>query len=180
MSYNTFKNSKTLYMTRTALVASVALVLSYIEMMMPDLPFILPGMKLGLSNIAVMFALSILNLPSALFVCLVKAMLALFFRGTTAFLMSLCGGVLSTLVMYILFSSKRLTFGYIGIGVSGAFFHNLGQLFIAVLLTDKSVLSYLPVLSISSLITGTVTAIALSLLLPVITKTKIFADNIHN
>lgn len=168
------KQTNTLYITQTALIASIALVLSYIEMLIPDIPFLLPGMKLGLSNIAVMFALSVLNLPSALFVCLVKAIFALLMRGFTAFLMSLCGGILSCLVMFLLLSAKKVRFGYIGIGVSGAFFHNFGQLLVSVLLTDKAVFAYTPVICVSALVTGTLTAIVLYLVMPAVTKTSLF------
>lgn len=166
------RNRKTLFITHSALLSAVALVLSYIEMSMPDMPFVLPGMKLGLSNIATMFALSAVNLPCALIVCLTKALFSLLMRGLTAFLMSLCGGVLSCLVMYIFMRLRA--FGFIGIGVSGAFCHNLGQILIAFILTDSSVFAYLPVLCLASIITGSVTALALYIILPKILSIKLY------
>ncbi len=158
------KKINTLKITHTALVSAVALVLSYIEMMLPDMPFVLPGMKLGLSNIATMFALSAMSLPSALVVCLTKALFALLVRGFTAFLMSLSGGLLSLLAMYLLLKIKRV--GFIGIGVGGAFCHNLGQILVAFILTDSTVFAYFSVLGLASIVTGTVTALAVYIILP--------------
>ncbi len=158
------KKISTVKITQTAMVSAVALVLSYIEMSLPDLPFVLPGMKLGLSNIATMFALSAMSLPSALVVCMTKALFVLLMRGFTAFLMSLCGGVLSAVVMYLLMKFKRV--GFVGVGVGGAFSHNLGQILIAFLFTDSTVFAYFSVLGLASVVTGTVTALAVYLILP--------------
>lgn len=166
------KKVATLKITQTALVSAVALVLSYIEMSLPDLPFVLPGMKLGLSNIATMFALSALSLPSALVVCLVKAVFALLMRGLTAFLMSLCGGVLSTLAMYALIRFKKI--GFVGVGIGGAFSHNLGQILVAFVLTDSGVFAYFSVLCIASIVTGTLTAIVLYVILPKVMQLKLY------
>lgn len=161
-------------MTMTALIGAIALVLSYIEMSLPDVPFMLPGMKLGLSNIATMFALSALSLPSALAVCLTKAVFSLLMRGFTASLMSLCGGVFSCVVMYLLMKLKHI--GYIGIGVAGAFCHNAGQLLVAFVFTDHTVFSYLFVLGLASVVTGTVTAIAVSIILPAVLRLPMYND----
>lgn len=158
------KRIGTLKITQTAMVSAVALILSYIEMILPDMPFVLPGMKLGLSNIATMFALTAMSFPSALVVCLTKALFSLLMRGFTAFLMSLSGGLLSLLAMYLLLRFKRV--GFIGIGVGGAFCHNLGQILVAFMLTDSTVFAYFSVLGLASIITGTVTALAVYIVLP--------------
>ena len=176
MSNKNISKNYTTRLTQTALTASVALILAYLEMILPDLPFVLPGMKLGLSNIATMFALEVLSLPSALFICLCKAVLALIMRGFTAFLMSLTGGILSTVFMFLLIKSRKIKFGYIGVGIGGAWFHNIGQLIIAYFFTDKSVFAYLPVLCLSAILTGTVTALTLFVLLPNIIKMPVFKN----
>ncbi len=160
--------------TQTALLSAVALVLSYIEMILPDMPFVLPGMKLGLSNIATMFALSAVNLPCALVVCMTKALFALLMRGFTAFLMSLCGGVLSTLAMYFVMKYKRV--GFIGIGVLGAFCHNLGQILVAYVYTDSTVFAYFSVLAFASIITGSVTAFVVYIILPKVLKLELYRN----
>lgn len=169
-------NKTTLKLTRTALVASAALVLSALEMALPDIPIPFPGIKLGLSNIAVMFSLAVLDLPSAMFVCLVKAVFALLTRGFTAFLMSLFGGLISTFVMFLMLKVKRPVFGYLGIGIAGAFFHNFGQLIVAFFMTDRTVFAYLPILSLSALAAGSLTALVLYLSIPPLTKINMFRE----
>ncbi len=168
------KKFSTLKITQTAMVSAVALVLSYIEMSLPDMPFVLPGMKLGLSNIATMFALSAMSLPCALVVCLVKAVFVLLMRGFTAFMMSLCGGVFSVIAMYFVMKLKRV--GYVGIGVSGAFCHNLGQILVAFAFTDATVFAYFSVLGLASVVTGTVTAFAVYIILPKVLSVRLYKD----
>lgn len=168
------KKIRTLKITQTALVSAVALVLSYIEMSLPDLPFMLPGMKLGLSNIATMFALSAMSFPSALVVCVVKAVFALLMRGFTAFLMSFCGGVLSVCAMYFLLKIKRI--GFVSVGVGGAFCHNFGQILVAFAFTDSTVFAYFSVLGFASVVTGMVTALVVYLILPKVLKLGLYQN----
>lgn len=159
-----------LTLCKTALLSAVALVLSVLENMIPTLSFALPGMKLGLSNIAVMFSLELCSLPCALAVVLIKALFALVTRGAVAFFMSFCGGVAATLGMYFLIRSKKISFGCFGIGIGGAFLHNMGQLFIAYLILSDVVLYYLPVLCLSSLLTGSLTALVYYVVMPPLKK----------
>ena len=84
------------------LLGALALVLALLEGMLPPLPGLPPGAKPGLSNIATMFAAGSLGLPYALAVALVKGMFAFLTRGVTAGLMSLSGGLLSTLAMWLI------------------------------------------------------------------------------
>ena len=162
-----------LWMAQTGLVSAAAVVLSAFEGMLPDLPVPVPGAKLGLSNIAVMFAADCLGLPSALVTACFKAVFAGLTRGGTAFLMSLAGGVLSTLAMYIFLASKSSRFGYIGIAVCGAAVHNTAQLCVAALLTDASIFAYLPVLLIAAVLAGCLTGLAMGLLAPPVKKLRL-------
>lgn len=159
-----------LSLCRTGLLCAVALVLSVVENTIPTMPFMLPGMKLGLSNIAVMFSLEVCSLPCALSVVAVKAIFALATRGAVAFMMSFFGGICATLVMFLLVRSNRLRFGYLGIGVAGAFMHNTGQLLAALLLISKAVFAYLPVLCVSALVTGALTGLVCYFLIPPIKR----------
>lgn len=155
-----------LFLTRTAVLSGIALVLSVVENMIPDLPFVLPGMKLGLSNLAVMFSLELCPLPCALCVVVIKALFAFVTRGATAFMMSIAGGMLATLIMWLMLKQKVLKFGCFGIGTAGAFMHNLGQLLVASLLVSDAVYGYFPVLSFASLLTGALTGLVYYLLMP--------------
>ena len=162
----------TLFITRTALLSAVAIVLSALEMLIPDFLIPLPGIKPGFSNIAVMFALLSLNLPCALFIAVIKAVFVLLMRGLVAFLMSLAGGLLSTLTMYLLIKVKKPQFGYFGIGVCGAFFHNFAQILVAFFMTDKTVFAYLPVLSLTAVLTGALTSFIVYIVIPALKRIK--------
>lgn len=153
------------------ILGAVALVLNYLEGLLPMSAFMPPGAKAGLSNIATMLAASTLGLCPALAIALIKALFAMITRGSTAFFMSLCGGVLSTATMYVLFKLSRRT-GYLVIGVISALMHNLGQLAVAAILVGNgAVLGYAPVLLISGIVTGALTGSILRAVMPAILKT---------
>jgi len=148
--------------------SALALALSIFENMLPPLPMMPPGAKLGLSNIVTMYAASALGFLPALFITLIKGVFAAITRGTVAMLMSLSGGILSTVIMYICLKSKKL--GYVGIGIISAFSHNLGQLIMAYFITSKTIVWYAPWLIVFSIITGTLTGIMLKTVMPLFKK----------
>lgn len=167
-------NKRLFTLARTALLSAVAVVLSILESFIPDLPFILPGMKLGLGNIAVLLAVEVCPLPAVLYVALVRALFTLVTRGATAFFMSFAGAVLSSLVMYLLAHLKKPCFGCFGIGIMGAFSHNIAQLLVAYFIVGEAVVSFLPVVSVFALFSGALTALVHYFALPCVTKVPIF------
>ncbi len=152
------------------MLCAVSVVLSALESMVEILPFMIPGMKLGLSNVAVMFSLEVCSLPSALCVVLFKALFALVTRGGVAFLMSLSGGLFATLVMYLMLKVKKPRFGYIGVGVCGAMMHNTAQLSVAYFLVGSGVVAYSLFLFVMSFVTGSLTGLVNFLTLPFVRK----------
>ena len=160
---------RTRRLTLTALLCALALTLSGLEMLIPPLPFLPPGAKLGLSNIVTMFAAGALGLWPALLIAVFKALFSFLMRGGVAFLMSLAGGLFSTLVMGLLLRFVP-SLGLIGVGIAGALCHNIAQLLVAVLLTTTAVVYYLPFLLLFALVTGAFTGLVLRLLLPAVTK----------
>ena len=137
-----------------SLLIAQSLALFLLEGLLP-LPFLPPGAKLGLANIVTLIALY--ALPSwrdALLLILVRTALAsLFGGGPTVFLYSVSGGVLSLLVMALLKGSRR--FSVLGVSAAGGFFHNVGQLLLAVFVMESSRLwLYLPVLGSCGVLTG--------------------------
>lgn len=147
----------------TALLAALALALSFLEGLLPPLPMMPPGAKLGLSNIATMYAAGSLGLPSALFLAVFKGAFALVTRGGMAGLMSLSGGVVSTVVMWLLLKKANASLGVVG--VCGALAHNAAQLCAAYFLTSTSVLFYVPFLLVFGVLTGLLTGLVLKLTL---------------
>lgn len=154
-------------------MSAVAIVLSAVEYALPDLPIAVPGAKLGLSNIATMFTADTLGLLSAVCVSVLKSLFVLITRGFTAFLMSLCGGLLSTIIMYIMLNIHKHPFGYIGVGVAGAVTHNVTQLMVASLIMGVAVFGYAVYLIPAAIITGGITGLALGIMLPVVKKINI-------
>ena len=147
-------------------LSAVALTLSYLEGLIPTVAFMPPGAKMGFSNIATMFAASSMGIVSALAITFIKALFAGVTRGVTAFFMSLCGGTLSTVTMYLLFKLSKKT-GYMAIGIICALVHNFGQLIVAIITAGNlSVLGYAPVLLISGTVTGAVTGTVLRAVMP--------------
>lgn len=155
---------------RTALISALAIVLSFLEGMIPELP--VPGAKPGLANLAVMTAIDLDGLSSGICVSLVKVFFAVITRGPVAGFMSLCGSLLSTVAMWLVFSFDRRKFGYIGIGVIGAVCHNMGQLAAAFSIIGSAVGYYAPFLIIAAVFTGAFTGFINSILLPVIKKSE--------
>lgn len=152
----------------TGMLGALALSLSFLEGLLPPLPMMPPGAKLGLSNIASMYAAGSMGLPCALFLAVLKGGFAFLGRGGAAGAMSLSGGLLSTLAACFLLRRTRCSL--VGVGVLGALSHNAAQLGMAWLLTSQAVLFYIPGLILFGTLTGALTGIVLKLSLPPLEK----------
>ena len=143
---------KTKKLTTMALLTAVAMILSYVEAMLPSLG--IPGVKMGLANIAVVFALYKLGWREAVVISLIRVVLmALLFTGVAAMLYSLAGAVVSLLLMGLL--KKTGLFSPVGISVAGGVGHNAGQVLMAMwMLETGELIWYLPVLALSGVISG--------------------------
>lgn len=136
-------------LTVLALLTAAAMILSYVESLLPS-PGI-PGVKLGLANIAVIFALYRLGTGPAFAVSLIRvAMVSLLFGSLGALAYSLAGAVLSLAVMSLLRRWDR--FSTVGVSVAGGVSHNLGQILMAMWMLETSrLIWYLPALILSGL-----------------------------
>ena len=139
----------------SALMIALAMILSFVESQIPSF-FPIPGIKLGLANIAVIFALYRLSIKDAIVVSLIRVVVVSTLFGTSLTLAySLSGAVLSLLIMVLLKKSDR--FSIVGVSVAGGISHNIGQIIMAIILMHNSVISYyLPFLIISGIVTGVV------------------------
>ena len=146
-----------------AVFAVLALLFSYLETLFP-IPLPVPGIKLGLANLVVLLVLYRFGWKDALAVNVVRILLSGLLFGTLfSALYSLCGGLLSFLVMALLKKSGR--FSMIGTSIGGGAAHNLGQIAVAAAVVQSGGLfSFLPVLLISGAVTGILTGIAAYLL----------------
>lgn len=153
----------------TALFFAISLVLSLVEGALPALP--VPGVKLGLSNIAAMYTLLFVGQGPALTVAVLKAGFAALTRGPAAGFLSLCGGLVSMGSMIFLIRLTRDRCSVLLLSVCGGILHNLGQLAGASLLYGSGVLwGWLPVLAAAGMAAGAVTALLLKALLPALKR----------
>ncbi|MBE5887376.1 MAG: Gx transporter family protein [Lachnospiraceae bacterium] len=141
---------KTAYL---GVMLALALICSYVEVLIP-IPIGIPGIKLGLANIVIVFALYSMGIKEALVLSIMRVTISGFMFGNViAIAYSLAGGLLSLLVMYLLKKTDKLS--CISISIAGGIFHNIGQMIIATILVDNYyVLYYVPVLMIAGFITG--------------------------
>lgn len=163
------------------ILGALTVVLSLLEGMLPPLPSLPPGAKLGLSNIMVLLGAYQSGLPSAIVLALIKALAAFLSRGATAGLMSLSGGLLSAIAVGLLFACKPRRLGLAGISVAGALCHNLGQLLCSrFLLSSPAVWAYAPALFLFALPAGLLTGTVFRLLLPVLQRSPFAAGTPHH
>lgn len=136
-----------------ALLASLALIFSYVEAIIPYTPGI-PGIKLGIANLVALIALYKLGPKYAVMVNVIRVIVAgLLFTGFFGMLYSLAGAVTSLTGMILL--KKTNIFSCSGVSMLGGVLHNMGQLLVASLLIDDArIFYYLPILMISGTITG--------------------------
>jgi len=159
--------NKTQMMVLTSLIFAAALVLAIVENMLPPLPIAVPGVKFGLSNIAVMYALFFLGKRQAYTIGILKAVFVFVTHGGIAGIVSFSGGILYNKVMILLMAIFTEKITYLIISIFGAVFHNVGQfIIITVIYTGMNMWAYFPVLLISGLAAGIVTSTLLKFIMP--------------
>ena len=142
---------------KLGLLTAVAIVLGYFEYLLPVTG--IPGVKLGLANTVLLYALYLIDVPSAILLMFLKVGLSgLLFGGPAAMLYSLAGGVLSLVVMILARKSKGLSI--VGVSVLGAVSHNVAQMAVACFVVEtRAILAYLPILLFAAAVTGTLTGL---------------------
>lgn len=154
---------KTRKITVMALTVALAMILSFVESQIPAFVAI-PGVKMGLANIAVVFALYKLGWKEAILVSLIRVFLVSLLFGTGASLFySVAGAVLSLIGMIGLRATKL--FSSVAVSVAGGVLHNVGQIGMACLLLETDVLRYyLPFLALSGILAGVVIGVVAAIM----------------
>ena len=155
---------KTKKVAMLGLTIALAMIMSYIEALVP-LSFAVPGIKMGLANIVIIFVLYKIGTKEAILVSLIRVILvSLLFSNVMAMAYSIAGAVLSLSVMWIL--KKTDKFSFVGVSIAGGIMHNVGQIIMAViLLGTEQIALYLPVLIITGTVTGVVIGIVAGLVI---------------
>ena len=149
---------------RMGLLLALSMILSYVETLIPAFVAV-PGVKIGLANIVIVFALYTLGDMEAISLSLIRVLLSsLLFGSVLSLLYSFSGALLSLVGMVLM--KKVKFFSTTVVSVTGGVLHNLGQILVACLVLETDVLLYyLPVLILSGTITGAVIGIIASLVI---------------
>ena len=155
---------KTKKLTTLGLSVALALILSYLESLLPPLMAV-PGVKVGLPNIVILFLLYRYGWKEAGAVSLIRLLLsAALFTGFVAFFYGLAGAVLSLAGSALLKRSDR--FSPLGVSVAGGVLHNLGQIALAALILESGyIFAYLPVLLLSGTLAGALVGLLAGILI---------------
>lgn len=135
------------------LCAAVAILLGYVETLIPFFPGVY-GIKLGLSNLMIVFMLYLYSWKEAMIVSVIRiAVIGFLFGNLFSILFSLAGAICSLAVMMII--KKIQGFTVVGVSIAGGTAHNIAQLIVAArLVRTFGLIYYLPVLLISGVVTG--------------------------
>ena len=164
------QNTKKL--TFLSLLAAMAIVLSYVEMLLPPIYAAVPGIKIGLANIVSVILLYTFTVKEAAVVTIIRVItVALIFGNVMTLAYSIAGAALSIIIMWLL--KKTNLFSTVGVSIAGGVSHNLGQILIAMLVTATAEIGYYMIfLCISGIISGTLIGISGALVIKYIKNTK--------
>lgn len=154
---------------------SVTIVLSYLESIIP-MPIPIPGIKLGLANVVIIWLLYSMGIKAAVIVSVLRVLLSGFLFGNLfSVVFSLVGAALSLSVMILLKKFTKLS--TVGVSIAGAVMHNVGQIIVAIIVLENGlIIYYLPYLIISGVVTGIFIGILGAILYK---KIKILQTNVH-
>ena len=153
------RNNRVQQIAISGLLTSLMLVLGLVERQFP-LTAAIPGIKLGLANSVLLYALYMMGVRQSIVLMLLKALMSwLIYTNLSAMFYSLGGGVLSLLAMVLLRRVNGVSI--VGVSALGAVFFNVGQILVAVLMlnTPQLLMTYLPVLMVSGVVTGVLTGV---------------------
>lgn len=167
------RNKKTKKLAFLGLCTAVTLILAYVEALLPPLWAAVPGIKMGLPNIMLLFLLYRFSVKEAAAVSLVRLFaVALLFGNIMTLAYSFAGAVLSLAVMNLL---KRIDrFSMVAVSIMGGIFHNLGQVLVAILVLETAEIGYyMIVLTVTGTVAGILIGLAGYLVLKYLKQKKI-------
>lgn len=153
-------------LTFLSMCVAIALILGYLESLLPIFSGI-PGIKLGLPNLIIVWILYTYNFKDALLVNVVRVTLnAILFGNIYSFIFSLAGAFISLSIMHLF---HKTNFHIYSVSMMGGVFHNIGQMLMAILLTSTQIIYHLPVLLVTGMICGTLNGMITNKLIPHLT-----------
>ncbi|MCL1845106.1 MAG: Gx transporter family protein [Defluviitaleaceae bacterium] len=156
-------------LTFLGLMLAVVLILTALEAALPPFPLLPPQFgRVGLSNVAIMYLVFFVGKKEAVTMVFLKALFNLLTRGPVSGLLSLSGGIISVVVILLLWWIFKDKISYVALSIFGAVGHNIGQLLAACFILQqwRLFVFYFPILLIAGTIFGTITGIFLKILIP--------------
>lgn len=139
---------------RLAMLLSISIILNILESFIPIFNF--PGIRIGLANIITLFVLYTYGFKDAIYISILRVLLVGILRTglfSITFYFSLFGSILSVISMGIF---RKTKLSIVGISIIGAIMHNVGQIIASLIFINTNLIYYLPILIITSIITGTI------------------------
>lgn len=165
--------SKTKKVALLGILTSVALILSYIEAILPPIWSAIPGIKVGFPNIAIIFILYRFGVKEAVVVSFIRIFIVALLFGNVMTLAYSCAGAFFSIVLMAIFK-KINAFSVVGTSIVGGVAHNLGQILVAIFLFDTVQIGYyMAVLAVTGTIAGVFIGVAGAFLLKRLEKYKI-------
>lgn len=151
---------------------ALALLLSYVEMLLPPIFAAVPGIKVGLPNLVIVYVLYVLGARYALAVSLTRIVLtSILFGNAMTLAYSLAGALLSLLIMVLIKRTGWLS--TVGVSVTGGVTHNLGQVLVAAVLLDTPQIAYyMIVLAFTGTVAGIIIGICSSIIIERLPRDK--------
>lgn len=138
-----------------SMLLALSIILSIVESIIPIFNGSIPGLKVGLANIIVLYSLYKFNFKDAFLISILRVILVSILRTglfSINFFFSISGAILSIIMMYLF---KKTKLSIIGVSIIGSISHSIGQVIIAIIfLNNISYIYYLPILIIFSIVTG--------------------------
>lgn len=165
----TSKNIKKI--SQLSLFLAIGIIFNIVEAMIP-IPIAIPGVKLGLANTIGLIVLYYYSPKEFIFVGFLRVLLVGLLRSglfSVSFLLSLSGWLLSSIIVILLYYFHK--FSIYGLSCTSAVFHGIGQMIVVMIIYhSQGLILYLPILMLTGLITGVLTAFASSLVLSKLNK----------
>ena len=139
---------------RLSMLLSISIILNILESFIPIFNF--PGIRIGLANTITLIVLYTYGSKDAIYISILRVLLVGILRTglfSIAFYFSLFGSIFSVISMIIF---KKTKLSIIGVSIVGAIMHNVGQITAALFLINTNLIYYMPILLITSIITGTI------------------------
>ena len=145
---------KTKDITTISSLTAMSVVIGILESLITPVGDILPGLKLGLANVIIIFALYKYNFSKALMISIIRVFIVALLRSGFGFnfFFSLGGALFSIIVMAL---AKKTHLSLIGVSILVSISHSIGQVLIGMLiLKNSNIIYYLPYLTLFSIPTG--------------------------